>query len=768
MALLVLISFASSIPKAEAVISATGGTITYSGNYKIHTFTTSGTFQITSGSGTVEYLVIAGGAGGGSEGSGGRGGGGGAGGMRESSFTRGVGSYTVTVGAGGAGGVGTQAIGSNGGNSVFDTVTATGGGGGGSSVANYNGASGGSGGGGSPDGVTAGNGGAGTGGQGNNGGKGSTGAQRPSGGGGGAGAVGATSTAGVAGNGGVGVASSISGSSVFYAGGGGGAIATGTLGSGGNGGGGSGQSTSPAVACTAGTANRGGGGGGAATGNGCNGGSGIVIIRYLYIVPPDKITDLTSANLGTSTVDLLWTQPGLNGGTLTNYLINFTTPFGNPQTFRANTTNTYLNVTGLTLGTDYSFRVSALTQGGYNATGNILNITTTAASYALPPTSLVATSSSSTQINLQWVASTMQNILGYKIERQTPSGSSWATIVSNTTNTNIYYNNTGLSTNIIYNYRVSAINGTGFSTPSNTYEMTTYHLPYAVTDLTALASDFSTVALSWSVPTSFAPSITGYQVNYTIPYGLPQTIQVPNPYTTTPNAIIYNLQVGGNYSFRVAPITVHGTNASGNIYNTTTNNLFTPGDINPMVAENTDDFKIFYTRTDTNSTSLQLDVTYPNTYTLICNFQYQFARLNDTYTGLSTTVVDADNVKSTFVFNNPANDVIHVKCLDTITLDEARYIITITQFPFLDQINNMRNGTYGTYFQIGAIDGVTLMICILAMIGFNRTNPMAGIIFLVITIGVLSWFEIITYPIIMYPALALLMVWAYMSTRKDD
>jgi hypothetical protein len=53
-----------------AFIIATGGTITESGDYKIHTFTSDGTFTVTNkgkptGSNTVDYLVVAGGGGGG-------------------------------------------------------------------------------------------------------------------------------------------------------------------------------------------------------------------------------------------------------------------------------------------------------------------------------------------------------------------------------------------------------------------------------------------------------------------------------------------------------------------------------------------------------------------------------------------------------------------------------------------------------------------------------------------------------------------------------
>ena len=102
---------------APVAVSAQGGTITYSGGYTIHTFTTSGTFTVTSGSKSdIEYLVVAGGGGGSDGGSTNVGGsGGGAGGFIESYAGQVFGSdfsgpkilvnagdvFTVTVGAGG-------------------------------------------------------------------------------------------------------------------------------------------------------------------------------------------------------------------------------------------------------------------------------------------------------------------------------------------------------------------------------------------------------------------------------------------------------------------------------------------------------------------------------------------------------------------------------------------------------------------------------------------------------------------------------------------
>jgi hypothetical protein len=156
----------------SAFVTATGGTITTSGDFKIHTFTGPGTFCVScagnpAGSNTVDYLVVAGGgSGGGTGGSSRSGAGGGAGGYRESPGTAsgsygvsplGVSpavalpvpatGYPITVGGGGANG-GPETKGANGSNSIFSTITSTGGGAGGSRGGVECGSSGGSGGGG--------------------------------------------------------------------------------------------------------------------------------------------------------------------------------------------------------------------------------------------------------------------------------------------------------------------------------------------------------------------------------------------------------------------------------------------------------------------------------------------------------------------------------------------------------------------------------------------------------------------------------------------
>ena len=336
-------------PSDSCFVCATGGTVTTCGDYKIHTFTGPGTFTINKNiknpvNAKVDYLVVAGGGAAGAN----SGGGGGAGGFRVSNewgipaptmspLANPTGipvtktGYPVTVGAGGA-----QVCGScnplpessnPGSNSIFSTITSTGGGGAGNNVGGNPNPGGtalpGGAGGGASFGFPPGAKGGGTGNtpptsppQGANGGNG---ARNPpcnwggGGGGGGASADGqsyppsnSNSYPGRAGGDGSFISPSFAGSNgttgptpgVRYFSGGGAAVTVSQFGSpgvGGAGGGGNSGSyasgNSPIFANprgSAGTANTGGGGGagigpvGPTDNTGYAGGSGIVLIRYKF------------------------------------------------------------------------------------------------------------------------------------------------------------------------------------------------------------------------------------------------------------------------------------------------------------------------------------------------------------------------------------------------------------------------------------------------------------------------------------------------------
>ena len=267
------------------MIMATGGSVVTLGNYRIHTFTASGSLNILTANPTsgIDILVVGGGGAGGNAGSSAyETGGGGAGGLvyKTGLAVNSGETYTITIGAGGPLGSGLNGV-----NSSFGTALVALGGGAGA-VNGAAGSAGGSGGGGTHNGSA---GGAGiqttsvllnsdsrTSGFGNAGGVGGT---SKGGGGGGAGAAGSAHNVNN-GQGGIGISYDISGTTTYYAGGGGGGSPVAGLG--GQGGGGNGSSGSPGSSGTINTGGGGGGGNGSAGAQGGAGGSGIVIVKYRF------------------------------------------------------------------------------------------------------------------------------------------------------------------------------------------------------------------------------------------------------------------------------------------------------------------------------------------------------------------------------------------------------------------------------------------------------------------------------------------------------
>ena len=314
--------------------------------------TSSGGWRVPNGVTRVRALVVAGGGGGGND----EGGGGGGGGFIDTTtltFSPNA-IASITVGYGGIGAEGNDVFyASNGQNSVLGTLIAVGGGAGGSSIntntaAIRNGSVGGSGGGGAGESLSNRAGGAGTATQGFAGGNGITGGS----GGGGGGAIETGNTDGN-GLGGDGRTSDISGVNVIYGGGGGGG--NGNTGStsyaGSDGGGGRGGSTSiTAVGGTAGLGGGGGGGGSLATASssvsfsGADGGSGVIIIRYITASRPiftQPTNDTTTAGL----TDTITVSNNPNSPLIRNFQwqrsIDTGTTWSNITTGSGITSNTY-------------------------------------------------------------------------------------------------------------------------------------------------------------------------------------------------------------------------------------------------------------------------------------------------------------------------------------------------------------------------------------------------------------------------------------------
>lgn len=294
-----------------SVLAASGGVVSTSGNFTVHTFDSSSDFEVYEELTNVEYIILGGGGGGGGADFSFQlpGGGGGGAGLLSSisgfnsgqgtsalaSETFSAGTYAVTIGAGGSGGVASAAgnnllQGNNGSDTILATIGTAVGGGHGGSQAQQSGEAGGSGGGATGN---NGNAGAGTTGQGFSGGNDSEGSI--SAGGGGTGAVGGNAVSNTSGSGGTGTHNFLDQRGWGAGGGGGSEGAPFNIKTPGSGGGSTGNNNSTyagnggsfnSVLGNSAVSNFGGGGGGAggqesgSAGDGGDGGSGKVVIRY--------------------------------------------------------------------------------------------------------------------------------------------------------------------------------------------------------------------------------------------------------------------------------------------------------------------------------------------------------------------------------------------------------------------------------------------------------------------------------------------------------
>lgn len=302
---------------------------------------------------------------------------------------------------------------------------------------------------------------------------------------------------------------------------------------------------------------------------------------------------------------------------------------------------------------------------------------------------------------------------------------------------------------------------------SITYNITP--TPDAVTDLTSLTQSYGTVDLSWTEPNLNTGNVSGYQINYTTPYGNPLTVITNNTGTSTTLTSVTGLSTGTPYTFGVSVWTEGGNNATHppmTWFNITTAGNFTIGtstfnQTNPFVLP------ITFEEQTIDDTTEFLNVTFSNTFNLACDFHYKFANTNQTYINLTSYPVSSTLDETSFIFTNGTNEIIDVYCWDQLTDTNARYLLKQTDFPILDQILGFRSGDYGTQGMFGVFDLVTLLVIIGSMIGLNRENESVGIVFNVMLMFALSFFGIIQLTTVIFGMIALVLVFVITSTKKS-
>jgi len=311
-------------------------------------------------------------------------------------------------------------------------------------------------------------------------------------------------------------------------------------------------------------------------------------------IVPNPPTVLNVKAVSPTKINLFWNAPSNNGGPLVSgYKIEEKAGPGSYSIVVANTgnTNTSYSRTGLTTGTTYTYRVSAINSVGTGPTSNEDSDTPTTSSAATvptPPANLTAMKVSQTQINLAWVAPSDNGgelVSGYKIEEKVGTGS-YSVIVANTGNTNTAYSRTGLTAEQSYTYRISVINSVGASNPSNeaSATQTLNIVPNAPTGLKATSASTTQINLSWNPPSNNGgPAVTSYKIEFRIGGGSYSTLAntASTSYSHT------GLTTGTTYTYRVSAINSVGTSATSNEASAVPSKTYTPTSLTAIAVSPT-------------------------------------------------------------------------------------------------------------------------------------------------------------------------------------
>lgn len=499
------------------------------------------------------------------------------------------------------------------------------------------------------------------------------------------------------------------------------------------------------------------------------------ILRITYTMqPPNRPSDLACTSEGRR-VDCTWTASsplsGLTANNVTKYYLGRS--LDNSTYPAVNKTSTGTNTTSASLGsyfrknTLYHLNVTAFASG-VNSTYADYTSLTTDNTPDIP--SIRVAPINTTAVNVTRTAGASSGgdtVIWFALRCEDNASGGWQTITANSSlPSNSKRTVNGLwSSGQVIKCQWADGNRVGFSgwSQNGTYP----NRPDAVDDLSVVAVFQTTAQISWSEPNLYGLNLYGYQVNYTSPWGTPNTV-IATTTTTDTEYELSGLQPNTEYSFRVSAITPAGKNASGNIVNTQTASSFTVGQ---LTANATNPFRlpIHFERDDLNSTYTAVDVIYDNEFLVDCDVYQRFGQSTTRFTNLNGTASGTDEETYRMYFIDPENDVITVNCWNTrASGSNGTYQMLQSDFPILEQIANFRNGTYGTHGQFGVFDLITLFAIILGMIGLNRTNPAVGGIFMFFIVGGLAAFGIVQWYTAFAGAIALVIMLVIASTRKDD
>jgi len=303
---------------------------------------------------------------------------------------------------------------------------------------------------------------------------------------------------------------------------------------------------------------------------------------------PEKIVDL-EATRGDQKISLQWTAPFNYGERISSFQIYYWqegTDEIKTKTISGDAKSS--QITGLTNGIPYSFKITAKNLYGHGPDSNIVSETPSASISSSIPSKVRGINAipSNNQVFLSWIqpSSNGSPITSYQVLVSEQGSTTITTFpnLSDDTKTTI----TGLKNGIKYNFRIIAVNSIGMSFPSDPVSATPENrVSIEITNLRALKGD-GQVTLTWSVPESSLNQLSGYWVRE---YKTGESKFITHVILDkTTKIVITGLENGVSYGFSVIPVTELGIGPASKIAQVTPikQTIFggTPGQITDLKA----------------------------------------------------------------------------------------------------------------------------------------------------------------------------------------
>ncbi len=224
----------------------------------------------------------------------------------------------------------------------------------------------------------------------------------------------------------------------------------------------------------------------------------------------------------------------------------------------SNADTTSHTITGLTNGTEYSFKVRAVNPSGNGAASSAVSATP----IPVPAAPTVAIAAGDAQVTLNWTDPNNDSITGWEYRQKDGSSGqydAWTAIAGSDVDTTSH-TITGLTNGTEYSFKVRAVNPSGSGAASSEVSATPIPVPAAPT-VTATAGD-AQVALAWSDLGD--DSITGWEYHQkdgsSGNYGAWTTIVSSDADTT--RHTVTGLTNGTEYFFKVRAVNPTGAGAA--------------------------------------------------------------------------------------------------------------------------------------------------------------------------------------------------------------